>query len=97
MLSIFSSGNADAPGNVRALKAAAGVEFSGKILIIGKFSPAQIVTQASVEALDVAIYPGTARAVQAGLGSNRCDPLRYGLGNKLRPLVGMDVLRRGAF
>jgi len=96
MLSIYSSGNADAPGTVRAMKAAARVELSGKILTNGKFSPAQIIMRASVEALDEAIFPGNARRSLGALSSNRCDPFRYSLGGKFRPIVETDVLWRVA-
>ena len=94
MLSIYSSGNADAPGAVRAMKAVARAELSGKILTNGKFSPAQIVIRASVEALDEAIFSGNARCSVGGLSSNCCYPFRYSLGGKFRPIVETDVLWR---
>lgn len=74
------------------MKAAARVELSGKILTNGKFSPAQIIMRARVEAVDEAIlFPGNAPRSLSGLVSNRCDPFRYSLGGKFRPIVETDV------
>jgi hypothetical protein len=96
MVSIYSSGNAGAPGTVRAMKAVARVELSGKILTNGKFSPAQIIMRASVEALDEITFPGDAQCSVGGLSSTRSDPFRYNLGGKFRPIVETEVLWRVA-
>ena len=51
----------------------------------------QLVAQASVEALDVAVLPGTAPLDVSGLGSDSRDPFLHGLGHELWPVVGPDV------
>ncbi len=51
----------------------------------------QFVTQARVEAFDVAVLPWTAWRDVCGPGADRGDPLLHGLGHELRTVVGSDV------
>jgi hypothetical protein len=51
------------------------------------------IAKTGIEALDVSVLPGAAWCDVGSLGANRCDPLLYGLGHKLRPIVGPDVVR----
>src|SRR4051794_25636744 len=53
----------------------------------------QLVPEASIEALDVAVLPRAARSDVGGLGSDRRDPLLDGLGDELRAVVGANVAR----
>jgi hypothetical protein len=55
------------------------------------FAVEQLVAQASVEALDVAVLPGAASLDVGGLGTDNRDPFLYGLGEELRSVVGPDV------
>src|SRR5215210_631587 len=56
----------------------------------------QLVPEAGIEALDVAVLPRAARSDVGGLGSDRGDPLLDGLGDELRAIVGADVARHAA-
>src|SRR5215470_11607026 len=51
----------------------------------------QLITQASVEALDVAVLPRTAPLDVGSLGADSCDPSLDSLGDELRSVVGADV------
>jgi hypothetical protein len=51
----------------------------------------QFVTQACVEALDVAVLPRAARFDVGSLGADRGDPLPHRFGCKLRAVVGADM------
>ena len=65
----------------------------GLLQHIEDFTIEQFITQARVEALDVAILP---RATRCDVGSpcaDRCDPLSHSLGHKLRSIVGPNVAR----
>ena len=53
----------------------------------------QLVPEARVEALDVAVLPGRARLDERSLGSDRSDPAAYGLGDELGTVIGPDVGR----
>src|SRR5215831_15727522 len=55
------------------------------------FAVEQLVAQASVEALDVAVLPGAASLDVGGLGTDNRDPFLHGLGDELRSVVGPDV------
>ena len=55
------------------------------------FAVEQLVAQASVEALDVAVLPGAAPLDVGGLGTDTRDPFLYRLGDELRSVVGPDV------
>src|SRR5947208_3390441 len=52
----------------------------------------QLVAQARIEALDEAVLPWTARGDVGGLCADGADPILHGLGDKLRAVVGTDVL-----
>ena len=60
---------------------------------IEDFAIEQFITQACVEALDVAVFPWTAWLDIGRLCADGCDPLPHGLGHELRPIVGPDVAR----
>src|SRR5262245_66125027 len=47
------------------------------------FAVKQLVAQASIEALDVAILPWTAPLDVSGLGADRSDPVLHGVGDDL--------------
>src|SRR6476660_8948546 len=51
----------------------------------------QLIAEAGVEALDVAVLPRTALLDVSGLGADSCDPFLHGLGDELRSVVGADV------
>ena len=51
----------------------------------------EFVPQLRVEALAIAVLPGTARLDVGSRRSNRRDPVLYGLGNELRPVVRTDM------
>src|SRR6266446_300870 len=55
------------------------------------FAVEQLVAQASVEALDVAVLPGAASLDVGGLGTDNRDPFLHCLGEELRSVVGPDV------
>src|SRR5262249_51326999 len=55
------------------------------------FAVEQLVAQASVEALDVAVLPGAAPLDVGGLGTDSRDPVLHRLGDELRSVVGPDV------
>jgi hypothetical protein len=55
------------------------------------FAVEQLVAQASVEALDVAVLPGAAPLDVGGLGTDNRDPFLYRLGDELRSVVGPGV------
>ena len=55
------------------------------------FAVEQLVAQASVEALDVAVLPGAASLDVGGLGTDNRDPILHRLGDELRSVVGPDV------
>src|SRR5262249_44128778 len=55
------------------------------------FAVEQLVAQAGVEALDVAVLPGAAPLDVSGLGTDNPDPFLYCLGEELRSVVGPDV------
>src|SRR5215831_18380965 len=55
------------------------------------FAVDQLVAQASVEALDVAVLPGAAPLDVGGLGTDTRDPFLYRLDDELRSVVGPDV------
>jgi hypothetical protein len=55
------------------------------------FAVEQLVAKARVEALDVAVLPGTAPLDVSGLGADSCDPFLHGLGHELRSIVGPDA------
>jgi len=52
------------------------------------FAVEQLVAQASVEALDVAVLPGAASLDVGGLGTDNRDPFLHCLGEELRSVVG---------
>jgi hypothetical protein len=54
----------------------------------------QLVPQLGVEALAVAILPGTTRLGEQRLHTNPAKPVTDRLGGELRPVVRPDVLRR---
>ncbi len=56
----------------------------------------QFVSQARVEALDIAVLPGAARFDVGGFCTNCGDPLLHRFGHELRPVVGPDVPRHAA-
>ena len=56
----------------------------------------QLITQARIEALDVAVLPGTARCDVGGLCTYRRDPLLHSLGHELWSIVGTDMVRHAA-
>src|SRR5262249_47168421 len=51
----------------------------------------QLIAQAGVEALDVAVLPGAAALDVGGLGTGNRDPVLYRLGDELWSVVGPDV------
>jgi hypothetical protein len=51
----------------------------------------QLIAKAGIEALDIAVLPGTAPLDVSGLGADSCDPFLHGLGDELRSVVGADV------
>src|SRR5262249_8624506 len=51
----------------------------------------QLIAEASVEALDVAVLPKPAPLDVGGLGADSRDPFLHGLGDELRSVVGPDV------
>jgi hypothetical protein len=51
----------------------------------------QLIAQARVEALDVAVLPTTAALDIGGLGADGGDPSLDGLGDELRPIIRPDV------
>src|SRR5262245_66678236 len=55
------------------------------------FAVEQLIAQASVEALDVAVLPGAAPFDVGGLGTDNRDPVLYRLGDEFRSVVGPDV------
>src|SRR6516165_5161642 len=55
------------------------------------FAVEQLVAQAGVEALDVAVLPGAAPLDVSGLGTDNPDPFLYCLGEEPRSVVGPDV------
>jgi hypothetical protein len=55
------------------------------------FTIEQLVAEASVEALDVAVLPRTARLDVSSLGADCRDPFLHSLGHELRSVVGPDV------
>src|SRR5215475_12823426 len=55
------------------------------------FAVEQLVAQASVEALDVAVLPRATPFDVSGLGTDNRDPFLHGLGDELRSVVGPDV------
>ena len=63
---------------------------------IEDFTIEQFVTQARIEALDIAVLPGATRCDVGGLCADRCDPLLHSLGHKFWPIVGPDVARHTA-
>src|SRR5499427_9319306 len=56
----------------------------------------QLITQASVEALDVAVLPRTAPLDIGNLGADSGDPSLDSLGDELRSVVGPDVTGNAA-
>src|SRR5471030_547945 len=60
------------------------------------FAIEQFIAQASVEALDVTVFPWTAWLDIGRLCANRRYPLPHGLGHELRSIVGPDVARNAA-
>jgi hypothetical protein len=56
----------------------------------------QFVAQASIEALDIAVFPEAARLDIGRLGPDGGDPFLHRLGDKLRPVIGPDVARHPA-
>ena len=57
----------------------------------------QLITKLSVEALAVAIFPGTAWFYVSGLGAHSCNPLPERQGNELRAVVRTYVGRDAPF
>src|SRR5262249_27177997 len=51
----------------------------------------QLIAQAGIEALDVAVLPGAAPLDVGGLGTDNRDPVLYRLGDELWSVVGPDV------
>src|SRR5215471_10807445 len=58
---------------------------------IEDFAVEQLVAQARVEALDVAVLPGAAPLDVGGLGTDNRDQFLYRLGDELRSVVEPDV------
>jgi hypothetical protein len=58
---------------------------------IEDFAVEELVTQAGIEALDIAVLPRAAPLDVGGLGTDSRDPLLHRLGHELRPIVGPDV------
>src|SRR5690606_11060817 len=56
----------------------------------------KLVTQSSIEALDVAVLPWGAGSDVGGLRPDSGDPVLHGRGDELRAVVGADVLRHAA-
>ena len=51
----------------------------------------EFVTQARIEALDVAVLPRTARGDEGGFRPDGRDPILDGLGHELRTIVRTDI------
>ncbi len=56
----------------------------------------QFVTQAGIEALDVAVLPGTAWLDVGGFRADCADPVLNCCGHELRAVIGSDVTRHAA-
>jgi hypothetical protein len=63
---------------------------------VENFAVEQLVTQARVETLDEAVFPGAARRDVGGLRADGGDPFLHGLGDELGAIVRTDVLRNAA-
>lgn len=59
--------------------------------------PQQLVSEAGIEALDVAVLPRRARRVVGRLRTDRCNLGLYGLGYELRAIVRPNVPWHTAF
>ena len=60
------------------------------------FAVEQLVSQARVEAFDIAVLPGAARFDVGGLCTDCADPFLHRFGHELRPVIGPDVPRHAA-
>jgi hypothetical protein len=60
------------------------------------FTIEQLVAKASIEALDVSVFPGATRCDVGCVSTDSCDPILHGLGHELRSVIGPDVARHPA-
>jgi hypothetical protein len=58
---------------------------------IEDFAVEKLITEAGIEALDIAVLPRAAPLDVGGLGTDSRDPSLHRLGHELRPIVGPDA------